>query len=266
MPVLYDIVCCSQNVRCNAFFIKSPDQVAYSLSHAEILLFNQVEDHGVSNSFFPFIIAEEDVCSEIRMLESDLELTSSDYVKGQTNNIEARNQAMDFIHELGWLLHRNNLRARLEHFGPNAVLHPLKRYKWLVEFSVDREWCAVVKKLLNILLDGTVGGDGSSLKYALTEIGLLHRAVRRNSRPLVELLLTYTPANVADELHSEYQSLVGVGGEFLFRPDSVGPAGLTPLHVAACIDGYEDVLDALTDDPGKVLNSFCWMHLLFFLL
>uniref|UniRef100_A0A0V0IYH6 Putative squamosa promoter-binding-like protein 1-like n=1 Tax=Solanum chacoense TaxID=4108 RepID=A0A0V0IYH6_SOLCH len=214
--------------------------------------FIEVEDHGVSNSFFPFIIAEEDVCSEIRMLESDLELTSSDYVKGHTNNIEARNQAMDFIHELGWLLHRNNLRARLEHFGPNAVLHPLKRFKWLVEFSVDHEWCAVVKKLLNILLDGTVGGDDSSLKYALTEMGLLHKAVRRNSRPLVELLLTYTPTNVADELCSEYQSLVGVGGEFLFRPDCVGPGGLTPLHVAAGIDGYEDVLDALTDDPGKV--------------
>ncbi|XP_049389308.1 squamosa promoter-binding-like protein 1 [Solanum stenotomum] len=214
--------------------------------------FIEVEDHGVSNSFFPFIIAEEDVCSEIRMLESDLELTSSDYVKGHTNNIEARNQAMDFIHELGWLLHRNNLRARLEHFGPNAILHPLKRFKWLVEFSVDHEWCAVVKKLLNILLDGTVGGDDPSLKYALTEMGLLHKAVRRNSRPLVELLLTYTPTNVADELCSEYQSLVGVGGEFLFRPDCVGPGGLTPLHVAAGIDGYEDVLDALTDDPGKV--------------
>ncbi|KAK4372399.1 hypothetical protein RND71_007783 [Anisodus tanguticus] len=214
--------------------------------------FVEVEDHGVSNSFFPFIIAEEDVCSEIRMLESDLELPSSDYVKGQMSNMEARNQAMDFIHELGWLLHRNNLKARLEHFGPNAVLYPLKRFKWLMEFSVDHDWCAVVKKLLNILLDGTVGGINPFLKFALTEMGLLHRAVRRNSRPLVELLLTYTPENVADELCSEYQSLVGVGGEFLFRPDCVGPAGLTPLHVAACIDGYEDVLDALTDDPGKV--------------
>lgn len=215
--------------------------------------FIEVEDHGVSNSFFPFIIAEEDVCSEIRMLESELELTSSDYVNGQTSNMEARNQAMDFMHELGWLLHRKNLKARLEHFGPNAVLYPLERFKWLVDFSVDHEWCAVVKKLLNILLDGTVGaGDNSFLKFALTEMGLLHRAVRRNSRPLVELLLTYTPENVADELCSEYQSLVGVGGEFLFRPDCVGPAGLTPLHVAACIDGYEDVLDALTDDPGKV--------------
>lgn len=247
----------SRNVGWNAFFVKSdtfPTKWHTVLSYAETLLFIQVEDHGVNNSFFPFIIAEEDVCSEIRMLESDLELSSSDYVNGQTSNMEARNQAMDFIHELGWLLHRNNLKARLDHFGPNAVLYPLKRFKWLVDFSVDHDWCAVVKKLLNILLDGTVGaGDNSFLKFALSELGLLHRAVRRNSRPLVELLLTYTPESVADELCSEYQSLVGIDGEFLFRPDCVGPAGLTPLHVAACIDGYEDVLDALTDDPGKVL-------------
>lgn len=230
----------------------------YNLSHAEILLFIQVEDHGLSNSFFPFIVAEEDVCSEIRMLESELDLTSANYVKGQINNMEARNQAMDFIHELGWLLHRNNLKARLEHFGPDAVLYPLKRFKWLIDFCVDHEWCAVVKKLLNVLLDGTVGaGDSSFLKFALTEMGLLHRAVRRNSRPLVELLLTYTPEKVADELSSEYQSLVEADGEFLFRPDCVGPAGLTPLHVAAGIDGSEDVLDALTDDPGKVFNSSC---------
>nr|AUW52983.1 squamosa promoter binding-like protein 12a [Petunia x hybrida] len=215
--------------------------------------FIEVEDQGLSNGFFPFIIAEEDVCSEIRMLESEIELTSADYVEGQTNNMEARNQAMDFIHELGWLFHRNNLKARLEHSGPNAVLYPLKRFKWLMDFSVDHEWCAVVKKLLNILLDGTVGaGEDTFLKFALSDMGLLHRAVRRNSRPLVELLLTYTPEKVADELSSEYQSLVGVHGEFLFRPDSVGPAGLTPLHVAAGIDGSEDVLDALTDDPGKV--------------
>ncbi|OIT02312.1 PREDICTED: squamosa promoter-binding-like protein 1 [Nicotiana attenuata] len=215
--------------------------------------FIEVEDQGLSNSFFPFIVAEEDVCSEIRMLESELDLTSANYVKGQINNMEARNQAMDFIHELGWLLHRNNLKARLEHFGPDPVLYPLKRFKWLIDFCVDHEWCAVVKKLLNVLLDGTVGaGDSSFLKFALTEMGLLHRAVRRNSRPLVELLLTYSPEKVADELSSEYQSLVEIDGEFLFRPDCVGPAGLTPLHVAAGIDGSEEVLDALTDDPGKV--------------
>ncbi|XP_016507693.2 squamosa promoter-binding-like protein 1 [Nicotiana tabacum] len=213
--------------------------------------FIEVEDHGLSNGFFPIIIAEEDVCSEICMLESAIELTPADYVNGLTNNVEVKSQAMDFIHEMGWLLHRNNLKARLG--NSNAVLFPLKRFKWLMEFSIDHGWCAVVRKLLNLLLDGTVGGEENSfLKVSLSEMGLLHKAVRRNSRPLVELLLTYTPEEVADELCSEYQSLVGVNGKFLFRPDTVGPAGLTPLHVAAGIDGYEDVLDSLTDDPGMV--------------
>nr|AUW52985.1 squamosa promoter binding-like protein 12c [Petunia x hybrida] len=215
--------------------------------------FIEVEDHGLSNGFFPFIIAEDDVCSEIRMLESVIELTSADYINGLTNNADLKSQAMDFIYEMGWLLHRNNVKARLGNSGPHAVLFPLKRFKWLMEFSVDREWCAVVRKLLNLLLDGTVGTEENSfLKVSLSEMGLLHKAVRRNSRPLVELLLTYTPEGIADELCSEYQSLVGINGNFLFRPDNVGPAGLTPLHIAAGIDGCEDVLDALTDDPGMV--------------
>jgi hypothetical protein len=39
----------------------------------------------------------------------------------------------------------------------------------------------------------------------------------------------------------------------LFTPDVIGPAGLTPLHIAAGKDGSEDVLDALTEDPGMVI-------------
>ena len=155
---------------------------------------------------------------------------------------------------MGWLLHRNHLKSRLGPLDPNSGLFPLGRFKWLMEFSVDHDWCAVVKKLLDILLDGTVGaGEHPFLKPALSEMGLLHRAVRRNSRSLIECLLKYVPENVTDELRSELSSLVGGDENFLFRPDVVGPAGLTPLHVAAGRDGCEDVLDALTDDPGKVV-------------
>ncbi|KAL9253914.1 Squamosa promoter-binding-like protein [Drosera capensis] len=32
----------------------------------------------------------------------------------------------------------------------------------------------------------------------------------------------------------------------------MGPGGLTPLHIAAGRDGAENVIDALTDDPGKI--------------
>lgn len=216
--------------------------------------FIEVEDHGLSSSFFPFIVAEKDVCSEICTLENAIELTETDDIQGENAKMEARTQAMDFVHEMGWLLHRSRLKSRLGHFDPNSELFPLGRFKWLMEFSMDHDWCAVVKKLLDVLLDGTVGTGAREhpfLKPTLSEMGLIHRAVRRNSRPLVECLLRYVPEKVSDELRSELSHLVGGDEKNLFRPDVVGPAGLTPLHVAAGRDGSEDVLDALTDDPGK---------------
>uniref|UniRef100_A0A803M795 Uncharacterized protein n=1 Tax=Chenopodium quinoa TaxID=63459 RepID=A0A803M795_CHEQI len=112
--------------------------------------FIEVEDHGLNNSFFPFIVAEKDICSEIQTLENILE-----------------------------------------------------RFKWLMDFSMDHDWCANVKKLLDILFAGSVGsGEHSSLKVALSEMGILHRAVRRNSRPMVEFLLRYAPLNVSEEFIS----------------------------------------------------------------
>ncbi|GMH28019.1 hypothetical protein Nepgr_029862 [Nepenthes gracilis] len=206
--------------------------------------FIEVEDHGLSSSFFPFIVAEKDVCSEIRMLEAVLELTYTDeYACRGNGNTEAKRQAMDFIHEMGWLLHRNQLKSRLGHLDPNTDVFSFKRFKWLMEYSLDRDWCAVVKKLLDIMLEGTVGfEEHPSSKVALSEMGLLHRAVCRNCKPLVELLLRYEHTPDSNEGHEK----------FLFRPDATGPAGLTPLHVASGRDGSDNVLNALTDDPGKV--------------
>ena len=203
----------------------------------------QVEDDGFSSSFFPFIVAEEDVCSEICTLQSALELTETCSNSGETEELEGRSNAMEFIHEIGWLFHRNQLKSRLGDLDPNENLFSLPRFKWLMEFSMDHDWCAVVKKLLDVLLDGTVdAGDHSSLNLALMDMSLLHRAVRKNSRSLVELLLVY-PSKVKDTSSAD---------SFLFRPNVVGPAGLTPLHIAAGKDDSEDVLDALTNDPRMV--------------
>ncbi|XP_054810012.1 squamosa promoter-binding-like protein 1 isoform X1 [Prosopis cineraria] len=216
--------------------------------------FIEIEDQGLSSSFFPFIVTEEDVCSEICALEPLLESSKADSDIGGSGKFMATSQAMDFIHEMGWLLHRSQLKSRMVHLNSNVDPFPLKRFKQLMEYSMDHDWCAVVKKLLNLLLDGTVdAGDHPSLYLALSEMGLLHKAVRRNSRQLVELLLRYVPGKIADELGPENKSLADVGNQsFLFRPDIVGPAGLTPLHIAAGKDGSEDVLDALTNDPCMV--------------
>ncbi|CAK9160706.1 unnamed protein product [Ilex paraguariensis] len=215
--------------------------------------FIEVEDHGLSSSFFPFIVAEQDVCSEICTLESVVEVAgTADNILGETEKIEARNQALDFIHEMGWLLHRNYLKFRLDGMDPNLDLFPFKRFRWLMEFSIDHDWHAVVEKLLGILFNGSVdAGEHPSVEHALLEIGLLHKAVLRNCRPMVEFLLRYYPYRVLEKSGSEQKQHFD-GGCNLFRPDAIGPRGLTPLHIAASRDGSENVLDALTDDPGSV--------------
>ncbi|KAL7144261.1 hypothetical protein ABFS83_07G000500 [Erythranthe nasuta] len=195
--------------------------------------FIEIEDHGLSSSFFPFIVAEKDVCSEICTLESVIE---------DANEIQVRNEALDFIHEMGWLLQRNRLKSRLG----DGDLFPFERFRRLTEFSIDHDWCAVVKKLLRILFDdGTVdlGPHNSNIVALLNDVGLVHRAVRRKCSSMVEFLL------------NEKNPLADGGGGahlYLFRPDAAGPGGLTPLHIAASLDGCENVLDALTEDPGSV--------------
>lgn len=215
----------------------------------------QVEDHGLSSSSFPFIVAEQEVCSEICMLEGAIEAAEiEDDFQKKMEIIEIKNQAHNFLDEMGWLLHRTRLKFRLGDMDPNSDLFPFKRFRWLMEFSMERDWCAVVKKLLGIYFDGIVHrGDHNSIEIALLDMGLLHKAVQRNCRPMVELLLNYAPGKVLDRPGSQEKQQVGGGHvSFLFKPDIAGPAGLTPLHVAACRDGAESVLDALTNDPGLV--------------
>ncbi|KAK1407780.1 hypothetical protein QVD17_39407 [Tagetes erecta] len=202
--------------------------------------FIEIEDDSLSSSFFPFIVAEPDVCSEICMLENNLAITTDDTEK-EKKEIEERTRALEFINEMGWLLHRSQLKVRLTCMDPNSDLFSFKRFKWLIEFSIDHDWRAVVKKLLTIIFSGTVDtGDHSSVEVALGELGLLHRAVRRNSNSMVELLLNYSQGNGTRP------------GPALFRPDAAGPGGLTPLHIASGKDGSESVLDALTNDPQLV--------------
>lgn len=208
--------------------------------------FVEVEDHGLSNSFFPFIVAERDVCTEICSLETIIEPTeNAAYTQGGLERLEARRQALYFMHEMGWLLHRCQSKSRLGQNDPTSDLFPYRRFRWLVDFSVEHDWCAVVKKLLDIILFYGIidAGQYSSIEDALLDIGLLHRAVRRNSRSMVEILLRFRIDGVSSEtrLNSE---------KWLFRPDLKGPGGLTPLHIAAGRDGSEHVLDALIDDPG----------------
>ncbi|OWM67383.1 hypothetical protein CDL15_Pgr000835 [Punica granatum] len=209
--------------------------------------FIEVEDCSFNSSFFPFIIAEEEVCSEIRTLENAIDTVIEDHERAK-----ARDQALDFINEMGWLLQCNHLKLRLKAVDLyDFSLFPLERFKWLVDFAVEKDWCAVVKKLLGILFGGVVGPEEHQpINRVLLDMGLLHRAVQRNCRAMVEFLLRYVPS---EELGSEMESKADpLQNCYVFKPDAAGPGGLTPLHIAASTAGSDLVLDALTNDPTSV--------------
>ncbi|KAI3459169.1 hypothetical protein Pfo_015832 [Paulownia fortunei] len=229
-----------EEIQCLSFSCVIPDTVGRG--------FIEVEDHGLSSSFFPFIVAEKDVCSEVCNLESIIEATEA--ADGDTNEVKARNQALDFVHEMGWLLHKSHLMFRLGATSSDVDLFPFKRFRWLIEFAIDHDWCAVVKKLLSILFDGAVDvGQHTSILVALLDIGVLHQAVRKKSRSMVEFLLEYHPSGALETGPKQKQL---DDRHYLFRSDTMGPGGLTPLHIAASLDSCENVVDALTEDPGSV--------------
>ncbi|KAL2581157.1 hypothetical protein AAZX31_15G181000 [Glycine max] len=221
--------------------------------------FIEVEDNGLSSCSFPFIVAEQEICSEICKLENVIEAAeTADDIQIKTKLMEEKTQALYFIQEMGWLLHRSRVKVRLGPVAPVQDNFHFNRFMWLVGFSMDHDWCAVMKKLLNIVFEGTVDtGDHASVELALLEMGLLHKAVKRNFRPMVELLLKFVPVKASDGGDSNEKQINKSPDRFLFRPDTVGPARLTPLHVAASMHGSENVLDALTDDPGMV-GSEAW--------
>lgn len=201
----------------------------------------QVEDDGLSSCFFPFIVAEDDICSEIRGLEKVIDVAIFEDER-QERADNPRSQALYFLNEMGWLLRRSQLRLTSKQVNSQSDLFSLARYKWLVAFAMDQEWCAVVRSLLDLLFHKTINVGVSPHELALSE-GLLHRAVRKNCRSLVEFLLRYKPDSAKDS------------NSFIFRPDMPGPSSLTPLHVVASVSGAESVLSALTDDPGQVSFS-----------
>ncbi|KAJ1437057.1 SBP domain [Sesbania bispinosa] len=213
-----------------------------------------VEDIGLSSCSFPFIVAEQEICSEICQLENVIEAAeTTDDIQIKTKLMEEKTRALYFIQEMGWLLHRSHMKVRLGPMAPVQDRFHFNRFTWLVGFSMDHNWCAVMKKLLDIIFDGAVDtGKHSSIKLALLDMDLLHRAVKRNCRPMVELLLNFVPVKAPDGEDTKEKQANKSPDIFLFRPDTVGPAGLTPLHVAASTNGSENVLDALTDDPGMV--------------
>jgi hypothetical protein len=159
------------------------------------------------------------------------------------------------------------LTCKLIGFQVHAV-----KLKCLLIFSVERNWCTVVRKLLDVACGHrNIESGVSRLSQVLKDdVSLLHRAVRNKDRCMVELLLAYVPPFASSENHAnsggldQFSKVMQFKLQWgnLFRPDMSGPAGLTPLHVAASLQDAEGVVDALTSDPFQVCtvlktNSVC---------
>jgi hypothetical protein len=152
-------------------------------------------------------------------------------------------EATDFLHELGWVFQStamglSPMDVNIDQHVPDMEVY---RFKKLLTYAVHHDWCAVVRKLLDLLF-GLGTNRVEEVLGMLSEVNLVHKAVKRKNKAMVQLLM--------------YYALDGYGARSIkniFTPTMHGPAGFTPLHVAACMSGAEDVLDALTDDPHEVL-------------
>lgn len=202
----------------------------------------------VENSFkgttFPVIIADNTICHELRLLEPEIDASAEVCNSIATNIIHntgrswSREEILHFLNELGWLFQRKNNSSLF--CSPE---YKLTRFKYLVIFSVEHDFCALVKTLLDILLELNLGRKGLANESLamLAEIHPLNRAVRRRCRSMVDLLIHYSVIDSAD-----------ASEKFIFLPSLAGPGGVTPLHLAACTSFSDDMVDALTSDPQEV--------------
>ncbi|ONK68753.1 uncharacterized protein A4U43_C05F15590 [Asparagus officinalis] len=216
--------------------------------------FIEVENAFRGNSF-PVIIANSNICQELRALESEFEnevgtrdVTSEEQTQ-DNGRPRSREDLLHFLNELGWLFQRKNS------IDPRFMDFSTTRFKFLLTFSIERDWSSLIRTLLDILAERSLNNDTlaqESLEMLL-EIQLLNRAVKRKCRKMVDLLLSYYV--IMGEPECSGSKI------YLFPPNSVGPGGITPLHLAASTQDSEDMVDALTNDPQEI-GMNCWNSIL----
>ncbi|RZC54791.1 hypothetical protein C5167_013642 [Papaver somniferum] len=209
-------------------------------------------ENGFKGNSFPVIIADAAICHELRLLEFEFKedgRVGDNASEDQMQDSEcprSREDCLYFLNELGWLFQRmNSTYSDCPSFSHT-------RFKFLITFSIERDWCTLIKTLLDILVERNTGKDGLSKDSLemLSEVHLLNRAVKRKCRKMVDLLIHYFVSSSTDS-----------SKKYLFPPNQTGPGGITPLHLAACTLDSKEMVDALTSDPQEIgLN--CWNSLL----
>lgn len=209
-------------------------------------------ENGLRSSSFPVIVANASICQELKLLEHELNgeaKVSSVITEDEGQSTEAPNskeEIVQFLNELGWLFQR---KTYSELGDPRNMQ---RRFQFLFIFSIERDYSALVRTLLDLVVEWFSREDGLSGEplEALMKLQLLNRAVKRKCKNMVDLLIHY--AVTSDD---------GTSKKYIFPPNLVGPGGLTPLHLAACMSGSYDIVDALTNDPQEI-GLHCWSTIL----
>ncbi|XP_014520750.1 squamosa promoter-binding-like protein 14 [Vigna radiata var. radiata] len=209
-------------------------------------------ENGFKGNSFPVIIANETICNELRLLESEFNEEEkicdaiSEEHEHNFGRPRSREEALHFLNELGWLFQRERFSYMHE-----VPCYSLDRFKFVLTFAVERNCCMLVKTLLDVLVDKHLQGESLSTGSVemLNAIQLLNRAVKRKNIGMVDLLIHYSLPNKNS-----------TSSKYVFPPNLEGPAGITPLHLAACTSGSEGVVDSLTSDPQEI-GLKCWESL-----
>nr|UKB92867.1 squamosa promoter-binding-like protein 15 [Lilium brownii var. viridulum] len=205
-------------------------------------------ENGFKGNSFPIIIANATICQELRVLESEFEdlgtadVNSENRVQ-QNEQPRSKEDVLHFLNELSWLFQKKGTPSSLITMDFSNA-----RFKFLITFSVERDWSALVKLILDILVERSIRSDvlAQEALEMLSEVQLLSRAVKRKCRQMVDMLLHYSVRRGPD-----------TSKLYLFPPNVSGPGGLTPLHLAASTQESADMVDVLTNDPQEV-GLQCW--------
>lgn len=194
-------------------------------------------ENGFRSDSFPLIIANSTICKELNRLEE--EFHPKDVTEEQIHNLDrprSREEVLCFLNELGWLFQR---KWASEIHGESDFSLP--RFKFLLVCSVERDYCSLIRTLLDMMVERNLGKDGLMNRESLdmlAEIQLLNRAVKRRNTKMAETLIHYSVNQTTKK--------------FIFLPNITGLGDITPLHLAASISGSEDMIDVLTNDPQEV--------------
>lgn len=131
--------------------------------------------------------------------------------------------------------------ARVRHYGSQEKSIAVTAQRLLV-FACQVGWVAMSELLLPIAL--AMGATASQLVVDLESLAdqgltLLHHAVKSRSASLVSLLLVW-----------------GINNGHEWDYTAAGPAGLTPLHLAALLGDGGKVADELTDAYAGALSGW----------